>query len=992
MTVLDMVVIGAGFALIAFLLWFFFGPKQGKAAVIQGGVQEATIRVEGAYQPNVLTVKAGTPVRLKFDRREATDCSNRVVLPDFGISRALPAFATTAIEFTPQQPGEYPFACAMNMYRGTIVVEPDGQAPRADVAAEPPVQVPAPAAPRPNADERPVESEFFIRGMRNITTVNALEDVLERLPGVERVQVNAATERATIAYVPGLVTPDQFVEAIKQAGYQAEPVTPDEEQADRGAVSRKSEVADITRRFYLALALTLPVLIGAMWHLVLPMLGGLLGQIVGFLANPFVQLVLTTPVLFYSGWGFFKGTWYTLKNRTADMNTLIGIGTGAAYLYSLAATFFGAWLQRQGITADVYYETAAVIVTLILLGRLLEVRAKAGTSAAIEKLLSLQARTARVRRDGTEHDIPVEEVRTGELVIVRPGEKIPVDGVMREGESTIDESMVTGESVPVTKGPGDPVIGATINRAGGFVFEATKVGKDTMLAQIVRLVQEAQGSKAPIQRLADVVSSYFVPAVIIIAVLTFVSWFVLGPQPAFVLALLNTVAVLLIACPCALGLATPTSIMVATGKGAEQGILIKNAEALEVTGKLTTVVLDKTGTLTQGKHGVRDVVPAEGVAQTDLLRLAAAVERGSEHPLAEAIVRAAEEQGLSLPAAQAFQSFTGKGAKAQVEGADVLVGSPRLMEERQVAYAALADTAERLQGEGKTVIFVTRGGQLLGLISLADIVRPTSRAAIAQLHELGIEAAMITGDNWGVGQAVANDVGIDTVLAEVLPEHKASEVAKLQRQHKIVAMVGDGINDAPALAQADVGMAIGAGTDVAIESADVVLIKNNVFDVARTVHLSRATIRNIRQNLFFAFIYNGLGIPVAAGLLYPFFGVLLSPIIASAAMALSSISVVLNALRLRTFKLPSSPADDARATVAQPQRSEGTPAMRQPAKSVEQSLKGGEGAMEKDPVCGMDVVPEHAAGSSEYQGQTYYFCSPSCKQQFDRQPEQYVAR
>ncbi len=468
--------------------------------------------------------------------------------------------------------------------------------------------------------------------------------------------------------------------------------------------------------------------------------------------------------------------------------------------------------------------------------------------------------------------------------------------------------MVTGESVPVTKGSGDPVIGSTINSAGGFIFEATKVGKDTMLAQIVRLVQEAQGSKAPIQRLADVVSGYFVPAVIIVAVLTFMGWFVWGPEPAFLLALLNMVAVLLIACPCALGLATPTSIMVATGKGAQSGILIKDAEALEVTGKLNTVILDKTGTLTQGRHQVRAVVTAPEIRDDELLAIVAATQRGSDHPLARAIVRAAEERGLPLPDMRDFRYYTGMGTGARVAGLEVLVGNRRLMHERQVDVSALEADAERLAAAGQTVNFIARDGRAAGLISLADVVRPTSREAVKELHRLGIEVVMITGDNWGVGRAIGHELGIDTVLAEVLPEHKVSEVAKLQRQGKIVAMVGDGVNDAPALAQADVGMAIGTGTDVAIEAAEVALLKNDVFDVARTVALSRATMRNIRQNLFFAFVYNGLGIPIAAGLLYPAFGWTLSPMIAAGAMAASSISVVLNALRLNTFRLPPSPA------------------------------------------------------------------------------------
>lgn len=991
MNLADILVILAGFALIAFLLWFFFGPKTGKAAVFQAGVQEATIRVEGAYQPNRITLQAGVPARLKFDRREATDCSNRVVLPDFSISRALPAFATTTIDFTPHEPGEYPFACAMNMYRGTILVKPaDGAVPDGS-AEQGPAQVRPAVAPRPSAEERAATAEFLIRGMRVITTVTALQDLLEREKGVERVQVNADTERATIDYIPGLTTPDDLAKAIQRAGYKAEPITETEEMEDRGVESRESELADVTRRFLVAVVLTIPLTIAAMWHLFAEMPQGVLGRVIEFVAEPLVQLVLTIPVLFYSGWGFFKGTWYTLRNRTADMNTLIGIGTGAAFLYSLAATFFGGWLESQGVEANVYYETAAVIVTLILLGRLLEVRAKAGTSAAIEKLLSLQARTARVRRQGQELDVPVEEVVEGDLVVVRPGEKIPVDGIIIEGESTIDESMVTGESVPVTKGTGDPVIGATINTEGGFIFEATKVGTDTMLAQIVKLVQEAQGSKSPIQRLADVVSSYFVPTVMIVAVITFVAWFVWGPEQAFLLALLNTVAVLLIACPCALGLATPTSIMVATGKGAQSGILIKDAEALEVSGKLNTVVLDKTGTLTQGRHAVQDVVPAAGSSEDDLLQVTAALERSSEHPLAEAIVTAAEARHLAIPDARDFRYATGKGAQAIVEGTEILAGNRRMMEEREINLAPMADAAAQLVEEGKTLTYIARDGQLAGLMSTADVLRPTSKAAVAEFHRLGIEVAMMTGDNWGVARRVAEEVGIDLVLAEVLPQHKASEVAKLQRQGKITAMVGDGINDAPALAQADVGIAIGSGTDVAIESADVALIKNDVFDVARTVALSRATMRNIRQNLFFAFIYNGLGIPIAAGLLYPIFGWLLSPMIAAGVMAASSISVVLNALRLNTYQLPPSPAGSEPATVSRPRRGEGAPAMPAPPTSDEEDVMDQHHEqMPTDPVCGMQVDPNHAAGTSEYNGTVIYFCSPGCKQQFDQEPKRYA--
>ncbi|GIW07519.1 MAG: hypothetical protein KatS3mg060_2324 [Dehalococcoidia bacterium] len=477
MSATDLLVIAAGLGLMVFLLWFFFGPKQGRAAAVRAGVQEATIRVEGAYQPNRITVKAGMPVRLKFDRREATDCSNRVVLPDFGISRALPAFATTAVEFTPERPGEYPFACAMNMYRGTLVVEPDGRAPGPEAAAAAPTQTPSEVAPRPSAEERPARAEFRIRGQRSITTVTALEDLLGRLPGVERVQVNAATERATVDYIPGLVSPEQLADAIRRAGYTAEPTTAEQELADRGVPSRESEVADIARRFVVAVVLTLPLLVGAMWHLVLPMPPGPLGDLVGLLANPFVQLVLATPVLFYSGWGFFRGTYFTLKNRTADMNTLIGIGTGAAYLYSLAATFFGDWLRRQGIEAGVYYETAAVIVSLILLGRLLEARAKAGTSAAIQQAaVGLQAKTARVRRDGRELDVPVEEVRVGDLVVVRPGEKDPGRRRHPRGRERPSTSHGHRRERARRQGAGRHGDRRHDQQAGAFVFEATKVG------------------------------------------------------------------------------------------------------------------------------------------------------------------------------------------------------------------------------------------------------------------------------------------------------------------------------------------------------------------------------------------------------------------------------------------------------------------------------------------------------------------------------------
>jgi Cu+-exporting ATPase len=546
----------------------------------------------------------------------------------------------------------------------------------------------------------------------------------------------------------------------------------------------------------------------------------------------------------------------------------------------------------------VYFETTAVIITLVLIGRLLETRAKSHTSDAIKKLLSLQAKTARVVRDGIEQDIPIEEVRVGEIIIVRPGEKAPVDGIILEGASTLDESMITGESIPVEKQPGDEVIGATINRTGSFRFEATRVGKDTMLSQIVRLVRQAQATKAPIQKLADTVAGYFVPVVVCIAILTFVVWFIIGPQ----FALVNFVAVLIIACPCALGLATPTAVAVGTGKGAENGILIRNAEALETARKITTIVLDKTGTITTGQPALTDVMPSEGISEQDLLQLAASCEKGSEHPIGEAIVRGAESRGITLASPEQFEAFPGGGVKARVDSKSILIGASKLMKDSGIDTAALDKIANGLQSQGKTAIFAAIDGKPTGVLAVVDTVKPESRGAIDRLKKLGLEVVMITGDNPQTAAAIARQVAIDSVKAEVLPAQKASAVKELQEQGKVVAMVGDGINDAPALAQANLGIAIGSGADIAIESSDITLISGDLNGVATAIELSRATIKNIKQNLFFAFIYNTLGIPIAAGALYPVFHVLLNPMIASVAMAASSLSVVSNALRLRGFR------------------------------------------------------------------------------------------
>jgi Cu+-exporting ATPase len=622
--------------------------------------------------------------------------------------------------------------------------------------------------------------------------------------------------------------------------------------------------------------------------------------------NFLIQFLSATPVQFWAGWQFYVGFWKATKHKTSDMNTLIAVGTSAAYLYSLIVTFGSHLIMVKGLMVDVYFDTSAAIIVLILLGRFLEARAKGRTSEAIKKLIGLQPKTARVIRNGNEADVPVEEVTLGDIVIVRPGEKIPVDGIVREGYSSVDESMVTGESLPVEKKTGDTVIGATINKTGTFKFEAAKVGKDTVLAQIIRLVQEAQGSKPPIARMVDVIASYFVPVVIAIAIVTFFVWYFFGPHPALTYAFLNFVAVLIIACPCALGLATPTSIMVGTGKGAENGILIRGAEALETAHQLNTIVLDKTGTLTKGEPSVTDIIESEKFSQKEILTLAASAEKGSEHPLGEAIVNKAKEENLILLDSKNFQAIAGHGIEATIDSKKVLLGNLRLMEERKVFLNGLSEKAEHFSGEGKTPMFLAVEGEAAGIIAVADTLKENSKEAVESLHQMGLEVVMLTGDNERTARAIAQQIGIDRILAEVLPGMKAEEVKRLQSEGKKVGMVGDGINDAPALAQADVGIALGTGTDVAMESSDITLIGGDLRGVVTAIALSKATIRNIKQNLFWAFAYNTILIPVAAGVLFPFFGILLNPIFAAGAMAFSSVTVVTNALRLRRFKAPMS--------------------------------------------------------------------------------------
>ena len=738
-----------------------------------------------------------------------------------------------------------------------------------------------------------------LRGMSCASCANSIEDAIRTVPGVSESNVNFGIEQATVTYDPHKTDLDTIQDAVSEAGYSAfslqeQTMVTGEDDAEKSM--RAAESRQLKRKVIVGGALSALIVVGAMSAMLnLPLIRGL--------DNPWIQLVLATPVLFWCGGDFFKNAWKALKRRAASMDTLVAIGTGSAYFYSIFATVFPRFFTTQGLTPEVYYEASSVIITLILLGRLFENRAKGQTSDAIRKLIGLQARDARIIRNGRELEVPIQDVQIGDVVVVRPGEKIPVDGEVVDGSSTLDESMVTGESMPVKKQAGDEVIGATINKTGSFKFRATRVGKDTLLAQIVQLVQQAQGSKAPIQRLADRVTGWFVPVVIGVAIATFVIWFLaLGN---LTLALITTVGVLIIACPCALGLATPTSIMVGTGKGAENGILIKGADSLELAHQIQTIVLDKTGTLTQGKPTVTDFLTVNGTAnqsELKLLRLAASVERNSEHPLAEAVVRYAQSQEVALGDVQNFEAVAGSGVEGTVSNQVVQIGTQRWMEELRIDSQALREQKSQLEASGKTAVWIAVDGKLEGLMGIADALKPSSVQAVRSLKKLGLDVIMLTGDNQQTADAIAREVGITRVIAEVRPDQKVAQIAALQKEGKIVAMVGDGINDAPALAQAQVGIAIGTGTDVAIAASDITLISGDLQSIVTAIQLSRATMSNIRQNLFFAFIYNIVGIPIAAGILFPFFGWLLSPMIAGGAMALSSISVVTNALRLRNFQ------------------------------------------------------------------------------------------
>lgn len=926
-------------------------------------------------------------MRLVFDRKETGECSSQVVFPDFMVTKTLPPFRRTTVEIMPDRAGEFGFACGMNMLHGTLVVEAgrEGAAgPPADgMNAESAADLAAShehGAPSSVelADDEGVsgQAELIVSsgGPACATCVGNVCDLVASLPGVMSARTNPAAGRVRVDFDPAVVTVEEMHRTVARAGYEVVE-RPDVVSGDGGTVEdrvRHEEIRDLTRRLMVGVVLTVPVFVavmaretfGASW---MP----------AFMIDRWLQLALISPVMFYTGWNVHRTGWLTLRGRTADMNSLITIGTTAAYGYSVLVTV-APRLLPIGLR-EVYFEAVGVILSLMLFGQLLEARARLGTGEAIRALIGLQPRTALVERDGEEMVISVEQVRVGDIVVVRPGEKVPVDGEVVDGRSSVDESMVTGEPMPVTKEAGDGVIGATVNQTGSFTFRAKRVGRDTVLAQIVRMVEQAQASKAPIQRLADLAAAYAVPGVIFVAIATFVAWFVVGPSPAFIHALVAAVSVLIIACPCALGIATPISVTVGTGKGARHGILIRTASALETAHRIQTVVLDKTGTLTTGKPVVTDVLTTAGpMSESGLLALVGAVELRSEHPLGAAIVRGAVERGVAIVQPEGFYSLTGMGAGADVGGRAVVVGSRRMLAESGVDLAPIEPSAWSLEAGGKTAVFVAVDGVAAGVIGVADTLKEGSATAVRALREMGLEVVMITGDNRRTAEAIAREAGIGRVLAEVLPADKAREIRRLRSEGKVVGMVGDGINDAPALAEADVGIAIGTGTDVAIEAADITLMSGELRGIVTAIGLSRSTIRNIRQNLGWAFGYNAVGIPIAAGVLYPLTGLLLSPMIAAVAMSMSSVSVVANANRLRRFRPPSLPARGEVGAAA-------APSVEVVDHSEEVAM-----AMVKDPVCGMEIEQSSAAGSYVHEGTTYYFCAASCLQKFKADPKAYV--
>nr|MBI4156606.1 copper-translocating P-type ATPase [Candidatus Woesearchaeota archaeon] len=739
------------------------------------------------------------------------------------------------------------------------------------------------------------KSILNVKGMHCASCVLTVEKAIKKVKNVKTANVNLATEKATIEHEENLDF-NLVKKEVQKSGYDVMLQTEKFEHHDHAAMLKEKEIKDLKNKFFLGAILSVFILIGTYQDYV-----GL--DFISKQSMFIILLLLTIPVQFYAGFMFHKIALNNLKHFNFDMNSLVSIGTNAAFVYSLFVIVFPGLFTGTTLKADVYFDTAAVIITLIILGRYLEAKARSRTSQAIKKLIGLQAKTATVIRNNKEFKIPIEEVKINDVLLIKPGEKIPTDGIVISGYSSIDESMITGESIPVEKTVKDIVIGGTINKNGVLKIKATKIGKDTMLSQIIKLVEEAQGSKAPIQRLADKIASIFVPIVVVISILTFLTWYFLGPEPAFNFALLNFVGVLIIACPCAMGLATPTAIMVGTGKGAESGILIKNAEALETAHKVNTIIFDKTGTLTKGKPEVTNVLAFNSFKEKDVLYYSAVAEKNSEHPLAEAIVNYTKKLKLKIPNATKFENIPGHGIKAKFRNKTILNGNRRLMKDYKINTLKYEDHLIKFEDEGKTAILIAVNKKIVGIIAIADTIKENSKEAIKQLHLLKKEVIMITGDNERTGKAIAKQLGINKVLANVLPHEKAIEVKKLQAKGRIVAFVGDGINDAPALAQANLGIAIGSGTDVALEAGSIVLVKNDIKDVVKSIKLSKYTLRKIKQNLFWAFFYNVLGIPIAAGILYPFSGYLLNPMIAAAAMAFSSVSVVSNSLLMKNYKL-----------------------------------------------------------------------------------------
>jgi len=742
-----------------------------------------------------------------------------------------------------------------------------------------------------------------VAGMTCASCVGRVERALRKVPGVVAASVNLAAQTASVEHLPRVASMGDLRAAVEGAGYSVPEVSPGEDPVARQERVQREEEGALLSRLRVGILLGVPLLLVSHWE----MFAGHGSLPVSSFSAALLQFLLATPIQFYVGARFYRGAWVVARHGSTDMNTLVALGTSVAYLYSGIAAFFPSLVTAEGLAVHLYFETSAAIIVLVLLGRYFESRARGKTSNAVKKLIGLVPKTARVVREGAEVDVPLESVVVGERVVVRPGEKVPVDGTVAEGRSAVDESMLTGEPIPVEKAPGDPVTGGTMNLDGRLLFTATRVGKDTVLSRIVAIVREAQGSKPPIGRLADVIASYFVPAVMAAAALTFLAWFLLGPEPRGTYAMVNMISVLIIACPCAMGLATPTSIMVATGKGAELGILVRDGAALETAQKVDTIVLDKTGTVTRGKPELGEVRLAPGGAfrgddgARELLRLAASAESGSGHPLADAVVRGAKVRGIDVAAPDTFLSVPGKGIRASVSGRAVRVGNLAWLEEEGIDPATLGDDMREIADAGGIAICVAVDGKAAGVLPVADEVKAGAREAILRLREMGLDVVMLTGDNRRTAKAVAEKVGISRVIAEVLPDGKAQEIRALQAEGKVVAMAGDGINDAPALAQADVGIAMGTGADIAVEAGDLVLMGGELRGVADAISLSRATLRNIRQNLFWAFAYNVVLIPVAAGVLYPSFRLLLSPVYAAAAMGLSSVTVVANALRLRKF-------------------------------------------------------------------------------------------